>query len=269
MIEPQARLQPQIGFMIGGMQKSGTSALVRYLSAHPQIALPLCKEAHVFDAADFDDGWTRDRIEACFASRFEHRDDVCLYGDATPITVFHPRLIERVAAYNPAMRWVLLLRNPVERAISQHAMERARGFEPHSLLVAAWRERRRLHGHEDDWSKDSPLRHWSYAARGHYVRQLDALLARFPREQVLLLRSQDLSTQPHATLAQVLAFLGLPPFTDVPDYAPVFQGDYRKPGRLSPARWLLRWLLRGQVRQLHSKYGIDIRQTSPWSDADA
>lgn len=252
--------EPRIGFLIGGVQKAGTTALASFLAAHPELGLPSCKEAHVFDAADFDEAWTAGQVDARFAPLFDTSADRKLLGDATPITVFHPALVARVARYNPAMRWLLLLRDPVERAISQYFMQRSRGLETRPLLIAALAERWRLRGHQDDWASDSPLRTASYVARGRYARQLDVLFAHFPREQVLLLRSRDLSAQPEATTARALAFLGVAAFAQAPDDSRVFEGQYRSPSRLSPGSLLLRWLLRGEVDCLREKYAVDLRR---------
>ena len=46
---------PRVRFLIGGVQKAGTTALASYLATHPGLRLPAGKEAHVFDAPDFDD----------------------------------------------------------------------------------------------------------------------------------------------------------------------------------------------------------------------
>ena len=251
--------EPRIGFLIGGVQKAGTTALARYLSAHPGIALPACKEAHVFDAGDFDEAWSSADVDARFASHFAGVTAGQRCGDATPLTVFHPTLVARVARYNPAMRWVLLLRDPVERAISHYFMERARGTEPRTLLGAVLAERARLRAHQHDFAAGSPLRKWSYVARGRYARQLDSVLAHFPRQQLLLLRSQDLAADPQATISRVLGFLGLPGQEPVAALGRVFEGSYRTPGPLSPGRLLLRWRLRGEVAGLKARHAIDLR----------
>lgn len=254
--------EPRVRFLIGGVQKSGTTALASYLGAHPGIALPLRKEAHIFDAAAFDDGWDAAAIDARFAPKFAAGDASRLCGDATPLTLFHPTLVARVARYNPAMRWILLLRDPVERAISHYFMERARGQEPCGLARAMLAERGRLRGHENDWSAQSPLRKWSYAARGRYSRQLDVLFEHFDRDQVLLLRTRDLAGQPAATVARAVEFLGLPAFAGPLDYRKVFVGDYSRVGVLSPGRWVLRVALRGEVARLRRRHGVDLEAGS-------
>ena len=238
---------PRIGFLIGGVQKAGTTALARYLAGHPQLALPQRKEAHVFDDPGFGADWDRARIDREYARHFDAGSDDRLHGDATPIYLFHPTLVERIAAYNPAMRWIVLLRDPLERAISQYGMERARGDEHWPLWAALLCERLRLRGHHHDWSPASPLRHWSYRARGDYGRQLRTLRAHFPDAQVLVLRSTELRVSHVQVLARICAFLGVRDFNPAPAEITAFEGE---PARVSRATALLaRWCLRRESRE--------------------
>ncbi|EQD69184.1 heparan sulfate glucosamine 3-O-sulfotransferase 6, partial [mine drainage metagenome] len=183
---------PRIGFMIGGAQKCGTTAFTEFLRLHPQARLPLGKEAHIFDAPDYDDAALPETIDARFAAHFaEPWQESLLYGDATPISLFLETAICRAARYNPALRWIILLRDPAERALSHYAMERARGNESLPLLPALLAEPWRLRRARGDLGWNSSLRNHSYRARGEYAAQLQRLLRHFPREQVLLLRSAD------------------------------------------------------------------------------
>lgn len=249
---------PLLRFVIGGAQKAGTTALAQYLAPHPQLRLPRAKEAHVFDAPDFDEHATTTRIDARYRAHFDAPAEAGLvFGDATPIYLLHPLLVRRIARYNPTLRWIVLLRDPVDRAISHYHMERARGAEHWPLWPALLAERWRLRGHADDFADGSPLRTFSYRRRSDYASQLDALYREFPREQVLVLLSTALRDDPAACLAQVCTFLGVAPLPEPPQPAQVFVGDYPRPGRFNPSRWLLRWLLRRERRQLRQRYGID------------
>jgi hypothetical protein len=249
--------RPRVGFVVGGVQKAGTTALAGYLAEHPALRLPQRKEAHVFDRPDFDPDWTTADIDRLYASLLPADAGDHLCGDATPIYVSHPLLVARIARYNPAMRWIVLLRDPVERALSHYHMERERGLERWPLWPALLLERWRLRGHAADWSRHSPLRRHSYLARGDYAAQLDVLLAHFPREQVLLLRSDALRRDPGATLAEVWAFLGV----DAPaaPVAPreVFAGRYPDYRRDGPTWRLARWLLRRPIARMRAQYGIE------------
>ena len=249
--------QPRVGFVIGGAMKCGTSALSAYLASHPRIALPRVKEAHVFDAVDFDEGWDRAAIDARYADHFASDDPALLYGDDTPIYMFHPRFVERIHRYNPAMRWIVLLRDPVDRAISQHHMQHTRKIEPLGLFGAAWAEPARLRGDSDPLAPRSAMRRWSYAERSRYARQLDLLHRFFPAQRILVLRSRDLALRTEDTVARALDFLGLDPH-EHPPYPPVFEGGYAPPGAWHPGRLLLHWRLRGEIRELRQRYGIDL-----------
>lgn len=253
--------EPRIQFLIGGAQKCGTSALAHYLAAHPQLCLPRNKEAHVFDALELDAHSTVASIDAHYADAFDAAPDASLhgallYGDATPIYLFLPQCIARIAHYHPAMRWVVLLREPAERALSHYRMERARGWESWPLWPALLLERWRLRQDATPLAQDSHTRRHSYRARGDYARQLDVLYAHFPAEQVLLMQSAQLRAQPAVCVAEVCRFLGVSPPAEGIDYAPVFVGAQPAPARNSLTLRALRWLLRRERRALRERYGI-------------
>lgn len=248
---------PRVSFVIGGGMKCGTSALSAYLASHPGIALPRVKEAHVFDAADFDDAWSVAQVDARYAPHFVQSEPALLYGDDTPIYMFLPRFIERIHRYNPAMRWIVLLRDPVDRAISQHHMQRTRKIDPKGLFGAIWAEPARLRADADGLAARSALRRWSYVARSRYAQQLEVLHRLFPAGQILLLRSRDLALRTEETVERAIRFLGLDLHAH-PPYAPVFEGGYASPPAWDPGRLLLRWRLRGEVAKLRERYGIDL-----------
>ena len=199
---------PRIAFMVGGVQKAGTTALCEALRLHPQLRLPTAKEAHVFDAPDYDDAAAQEQIDQRFEPLFAQpfRDGI-LHGDATPVTLFHPLALARVRRYNPAMRWVIVLRDPAARARSQHAMERARGDERWPFWAAVLAEPLRLWRAGADWSEHSAWRHHSYLARGRYLPQLRRLYAMFPAAQILLLAHTEWRDHPAVTLQRVYRHL--------------------------------------------------------------
>ena len=150
----ETRPEPLIRFLIGGVQKGGTTALASYLGSHPRLRLPRDKEAHVFDDPNFQDASTREQIDRHYQTSFPEPGLDTLHGDATPFYVFHPRVVARIARYNPAMRWIVLLRDPVERALSHYHMERIRGHERWPFWIALLRERSRLRGQDDPYWDD-------------------------------------------------------------------------------------------------------------------
>lgn len=244
-------LLPKIQFVIGGAQKAGTSALAHYLSFHSDLRLPFNKEAHIFDAPHFDEGRSICDINSEYEAHFSAPwAEGVLYGDATPIYMLHPVFVRRVAAYNPAMRWIVILRDPVERALSQYYMERSRGFEPLPFWKALLAERGRLKGRGDDFSAGSSLRVHSYRLRGQYSCQLDCIRDNFPEEQLLILRNPDLSMKPGVVVNAVCDFLGVSRLPDQHSYPRVFEGGYRRRDKSSLRLRLIRaWWWREYARQ--------------------
>lgn len=254
MTSPPA--EPLVRFVIGGVQKAGTTALARYLGMQPGVLLPRDKEAHVFDAPTFDDAAGPAQVDAGYLPLFDVEAEAFLRGDATPIYLLLPQAIERIARYNPAMRWIILLRDPVERAVSQHHMERQRGHERWPLPLALWLEHGRLRRDIAHLAPGSSLRTHSYRMRGDYAAQLDVLFAHFPREQVLLLRSDALQSATPTVVSRACEFLGVSSPAPNQTYAPVFTGDYPRIPRGS-LRWrLLRWWFRRELRTMRERYGL-------------
>ena len=249
---------PRVSFLIGGVQKAGTTALGEFLALHPQVALPARKEAHIFDAPDFDDAADSAAVDRRYASQFADAVPSALYGDATPIYLFLPQAIQRIARYRPSMRWIILLRHPVARALSHYHMERGRGTETWPLWPALMLERWRLRGHGDDLSWQSPLRLHSYRARGDYASQLDRLYAHFPGDQVLVLDSAQLRHQPDQALARVYAHLGLSGTPQLPAMQTVFAGRYPRLPQNSWRTRMLTALFRHELATLKNRYDIDL-----------
>jgi hypothetical protein len=134
--------------------------------------------------------------------------------------MFVPAAAARLAALVPDARLIVLLRDPVNRAYSQYHLE-----------VRIGRERRPFEAALDAQIEDAAeagVAEASYLARGRYVEQLSRLFSFFPRDQVLVLRSEALFERPAESLGRLFGFLGLStadtrllPPGDVPSYEPM------------------------------------------------
>ncbi len=191
---------PKVNFIIAGVQKAGTTALYEHLTEIPGITLSTVKEVHFFDNEAMD--WSNPDYGSYHAMFPPGADGVV--GEATPIYLYWPHSLARIRAYNRDMRLIILLRDPVERAWSHWRMETARGVEQHPFgwCVRQGRERMQPLGFH---------RELSYVERGFYGAQLNRLLDLFPREQLLLLQSDHLRTDPNGVLTDVARFLDAPP----------------------------------------------------------
>ena len=243
--------QPVVDFMIVGVQKGGTTALAEFLGQHPQIGMARPKEVHLFDAEDYAADASPVAIDERYRSHFVHCPDARIRGEATPIYLFLPEVAAQMKRYNPALKLIVLLRDPVQRALSTHRMQRARGREPLPFALALLAERWRLSRDRQPRAQRSALREHAYRRRGLYAEQLANLFAVFDRRQVLLLESETLLRQHSAVLRRVFAFLGVDESIAVPP-AIVFPTTHQD-GRHRLACALLRlsyWRANRRLRRL-------------------
>ncbi|MCB1131035.1 MAG: sulfotransferase [Verrucomicrobiae bacterium] len=201
------RPKPVVGFLVAGTQKGGTTALHMWLKKHRQVMMAKRKEVHFFDNEKHD--W-KSRNYDPYHAYFKPNPRGKLVGEATPIYMYWNGAVRRIFEYNPEMKFVISLRDPVARAYSHWNMERDMKKEKLPFWEALQAEERRAR-------KASPLqtRAFSYLDRGFYARQLTDLWKIFPREQTLVIRSSELMGEPAATLGKVTTFLGIRPFENV------------------------------------------------------
>ncbi|HEX3887930.1 MAG TPA: sulfotransferase domain-containing protein [Phenylobacterium sp.] len=192
----------RVTFIVAGVQKGGTTALFDYLGEEPGLALSRVKEVHFFDDEAVD--WAAPDYGA-YHARFAPFDGRPR-GEATPIYLYWPGSLERIRVYNPAMKLIVMLRDPVARAWSHWKMEYARGVETEPFAWCIRQGRQRLFDARP-WGFHREI---SYVERGFYGEQMARLFDLFPREQVLILRSDELRGDPAVGLSAVRRFLGLP-----------------------------------------------------------
>ena len=212
-----SRLEPS--YLIIGTQKGGTSSLQEYLGRHPQVLAPRLKEVDYFNRGYHHSySWYR----AQFPRRPSGDGDGAITGEATPEYLFDTRVPPRVARHLPEARLIVLLRDPITRALSHYNHERARDAEPLSFREALEAEESRTAADRERALADPEftsyaLRHYTYVARGMYAEQLERWYQHFRRDRVLVLQSERLFEQPAETYARVLEWLGLPEHT-LPDF---------------------------------------------------
>jgi len=208
---------PPPHFLIIGAQRCGTHSLRRWLGESSAVELPPAKEIHFFDLK-FERGldWYR--------SRFPERRGA-ITGEASPYYVFHPLAPRRIGELLPDVQLIVLLRDPVERAVSHYHHSVAKGFEPLELSEALDREPERLAGEADrivaePAYRSAPHRNFSYQARGLYADQLERWRSLFPADQLLAVHSERLFARPREQTGRVCEFLGIPPIelADAPAY---------------------------------------------------
>jgi hypothetical protein len=210
-------------FLVIGTKRGGTTSLYNYLLAHPGV-LGLYPQLRGRKSTDYfsrnlhlGEQWYRSHFhtDAC-VERVTHRLGYRpLCGEASPYYLWDPRIARRVAALTPDVQAIALLRDPVERAWSHYQERRQNGTEPLAFEDALDAEEDRTAGELERMVED-PSYHgdafdwYAYRARGVYLPQLQNWTEWLPREQLLVIRSEDMYADVQGVVDTVCDFLQLP-----------------------------------------------------------
>jgi sulfotransferase family protein len=197
----------RLDFILAGAQKSGTTALHYFLSRHPDITMGDQQEIHFFDN------------DAMFVAEVDYEQlhkhyprlaATAIAGDCTPSYMYYEPAAERIWKYNPQIKLLIILRNPVERAFAHWNMQRFRGREPLDFFDAVREEQSRISG-----APPTEARRFAYIDRGFYGPQLERLFKFFPREQMKTVKFEEFKNNQRETLASIFSFLGRKPLRSV------------------------------------------------------
>ncbi|MEG4207924.1 tetratricopeptide repeat protein [Microcoleus sp. Pol7_A1] len=206
-------------FIIIGSQRCGTTSLYTYLAQHPQILTPIKKEMDFFS-------WHFDRGIDWYLAHFPPMPagEQFLTGEASPSYFDSREAPERLYSLFPQAKLIVLLRNPVDRAISQFYRLTGLNWEARSLDRVISDEIERLSQNPEYIIGEEP---GNYLARGRYIEFIKKWRAFFPREQLLILKSEDFYAGAATTLKQVLEFLDLPEY-QLSEYQNANPGSYQR-----------------------------------------
>jgi len=191
--------------IVAGFAKCGTSSLHEYLDLHPQVCMSSEKEPHYFSVTK-----KRERGLDWYNSLFENADEqVSVFGESsTSYAVWEPSLVRiRQEVENPKM--ILILRDPLERLLSHYRWMYALGKEKLSLDAALRAEERSVVSPDVHRGGCYP---W-YRRTSNYSYFIPLTEMIFGRENVLLLKSEELARSPQEVLDRCFDFLNLQPFT--------------------------------------------------------
>ncbi|WP_318496482.1 sulfotransferase family protein [Photobacterium leiognathi] len=232
-------------FIIGG-QKCGTTALASFLSKHHDVCLVSGKEAHIFDQPEIENCSSID-IDKKYEPLLSHYNGEKWCCDATPIYSYWRATHSKIAQYSPDAKIIFMLRDPVERAVSQYQMEHKRGNESVGILSAFLLEKWRLYRANQSQSLTSSWRTHSYIDRGFFSQQYQQLLMHFRPEQILIIHNEQLKKKHHETLKRVFDFLAI----ENQDIQPktVFSSKFKVSGlQTTIAKAFAKWRLRDEIK---------------------
>lgn len=247
----------QPDFLILGFPKCGTTSLYGYLASHPQILPAITKEVRYRSLSA---GWSLDSYLAHFPCI---ADTNYLTFEATPSSATFPNLLRDISKYFPTIKLIVIVRNPVDRTISAFYHQRrslkhqsskllesiimnllnspdvlsdAFSFLKECLIDTPSKnellELYRKQFNSKSLKEDENMVLFSMLG-SCYIYYFKAWLHYFTREQVLILRSEDLFQHPEEVMERIYDFLGLSAYT-VPEYRNFNPNSY--PSITAPCR---------------------------------
>lgn len=178
----------RVDFIIIGAQKCGTTSLASQLAQHPEICFSKTKEPEYFNRV-FE--W-HSRLNS-YHAMFDPANGQILGESSTMYTALpewqdtHARLF----AYHPEIKLIYIMRDPVERTISNYAHDFVRGIVKETIDQAI-------------------LHRPYYVNRSRYAYQIRPYLDLFGPDQILLLVFEEYIADPQATLRRIAEFLDFP-----------------------------------------------------------
>ena len=174
--------------MIIGAQKSGTTSIAFHLSQHPEVCFCKNKEP------DFFSRWSdwEDRIDE-YHNLFNHSLDNQILGEASTMYTMAPEIMgtwDRIYQYNPQVKLIYIMRDPVERIISNYA---------HRFV------RKRISKELENEVFDNP----SYVDRSRYFYQISPYIDKFGISNIYLNTFEQFIETPQELLIEIARFLNI------------------------------------------------------------
>lgn len=176
------------GFIIIGERRSGSSSLYSILKQHPDVNMSAKSDSNYFIEPELflnvetksTVAWESNHSVDDFNEVFK---DINGYKNADLLwwTPSHKRL----SSFLPNAKFIIVLRNPVNRAISQYFNELKKGRETLSFEAALERENNQQ---LSDWQK----LHLQYKERGCYIKSINKLFEVLPKERVKIVILEEM-----------------------------------------------------------------------------
>ncbi|MDQ1338888.1 MAG: hypothetical protein QG567_37 [Campylobacterota bacterium] len=207
-----------IDFLCIGAQKSGTTLLYEHLKEIEELFLPEQKELHFFDNdKNFIQGldW--------YKKHFANAKKEQIKGEITPAYIFFekvPQRIRKISDNHDGLKFIVLLRNPIDRAYSHYNMTNKRQRENLTFEEAIMYEMYRLEDYKE-------MIDYSYISRGFYSEQIMRYFKYFHKKQFKFILYEDFVLNQEKYINEITSFLGIDKKVDIKNKV-VFQNEYEK-----------------------------------------
>ena len=205
-------------FLIGA-QKSATTSVYNWIAQHPDVCGPISMKDFPFFSKDsyFNEGL--DSLQSAYLSDGYDGQKIVMQGCVQ--YMFFEKAIKRIYEFDPDAKLIVVLRNPTHRALSAYNYFKKQNSESKPFDEALQLEQQRLNS--GDYSAICDL---TYRQHGLYGKQLKYVFSLFPKENVLILRYEDVQDHPEKVVDRMKNFL------DIQDNFEVDLKVYNKTGQL-------------------------------------
>ncbi len=200
-----------LDFLIIGAQKSATTTLFELLRQHPSITMPLEKEVPFFiEEARDAEAWE------AFAKQHFPSKKIGLWGKASPQYLCDPTAAAHIKRLMPDTKLIAILRDPIDRSRSHYKMDKRRELEHRSIDDAVapllstssslYARSRPVPRHRGGYESESDF----FIAWSEYGAALAPYYDLFPRQQILVLYTEELERDPAGVIDRIMDYLDLP-----------------------------------------------------------
>ena len=219
-------------FLICGAAQSGTSFLYSALKQHPEVFVPASAvpEPHFFLK-----DWEYEKGMQFYLDQwFGDVDTERARGEKSSSYLYGGvKVAQRIYRDLQEVKLIVMLRNPVDRAWGHYRFSCLNGIESLSFYDALDQEDVRIAQAEGQWKVIKPF---DYTGRSRYGYQLTEFLKVFPRDRILVIKSEMLKQTPEEIFRRIFSFLNVdkeftpsapPPFTSPDVIDPSLQAQCR------------------------------------------
>ena len=206
-------------FLIIGAKRCGTTSLFHHLPEHPSIA-----KSHHDNIGFFNDNfhlgvnWYRSFFSTIsYKKKMQKKYGKFLSFDVTTRYMESRRTAENVKKIKPEIKIIIMLRNPIDRAYSQFNVSVRDRTENREFQDAISQEINMLEQEFRD-KDDTKLHEFSnddrhYIKKSLYAMQLKPWFELFPRNNILVLSTEEFKKDDSLTYKQIFNFLNIPKFS--------------------------------------------------------
>ncbi len=194
-------------FFILGAAKSGTTSLYHYLSQHPEVFMSNIKEPSFFCET-----FQIVKTAVAYFELFDSVSDEKVIGEASHVYLSDPKSSRLLRQFFPNAKFLVCLRNPVERAYALYKdMYNHRWETLPTFRRALEVEEIRLHSEEFKWNNPQYFYNFLYFHSGLYGAQLQRYYTQFDKTQFHVIKLEDLELRFHDTITSIFEFLEVTP----------------------------------------------------------